>query len=189
MDVTLAQIILRAIHLLDEDPEDVEEFHDLFMAYANEGYRIAVTQYVKPRRSYVLRTDSQGRAPVAFADITRMVCVKNAQGRDVWFDIDADGEQLITAERDGEVTALCETAYPDMERDDDVPRIPPSLHAALADYICYRYLSSGNLARQSRAQVWSANFYRAMQAARPQGFGSVTRLRNLYAVTDARYRG
>ena len=71
--MTLAQIILRAIHLLDEEPEDVGEFHDLFMAFANEGYRIAVTQYVRPRQRFPVKTDKGGFAPLLFAHVTRVV--------------------------------------------------------------------------------------------------------------------
>lgn len=186
--MTLAQIILRAIHLLDEDPQDVDEFHDLFMAFANEGYRIAVTQYVKPRQRFPIRTDKNGSATMFFADVTRVVRLEDEMGYDVWFDVSEDGMRIETRRPGENLAALCEIGYPDMERDDDVPRLPAFLHPALADYICYRYLSSGNLARQSRAQVFSANFYRAMQTVRPQGMGSVTRLQNLYAVTSARYR-
>lgn len=186
--MTLAQIILRAINLLDEDPQDVDEFHDLFMAFANEGYRIAVTQYIKPRQRFPIRTDKNGSASLFFGDITRVVSLEDEMGYQVWFDLSEDGMRIRTRRPSENMLALCEIGYPDMEHDDDVPRLPAFLHPALADYICYRYLSSGNLARQSRAQVFSANFYRAMQAARPQGMGSVTRLQNLYAVTEARYR-
>lgn len=186
--MTLAQIILRAIHLLDEEPGDVDEFHDLFMAFANEGYRIAVTQYVRPRQRFPVKTDKGGFAPLLFAHVTRVVRLEDEMGCEVFFDLCEDGLRIKTRRPRENMVALCEIAYPDLERDDDVPRIPDFLHPALADYICYRYLASGNLARQSRAQVFSANFYRAMQAARPQGMGSVTRLQNLYAVTSARYR-
>lgn len=186
--MTLSQIILRAMRMLDEDPQDIDEFHDLFMAYANEGYRIAVTQYVKPRRKFFLKTDENGRSRVPAFDITRLVRIEDEDGRDVWFDLSQDGEQVITRLPKSNLTALCEISYPDMERDEEEPQIPVSLHAALADYICFRYLSTGNLAKQSRAQAWSTNFYRTMQMVRPQGMGSVTRLQNLYAVTQANYR-
>ncbi|MEI3413646.1 MAG: hypothetical protein V8Q88_00480 [Christensenellales bacterium] len=80
-----------------------------------------------------------------------------------------------------------EVAFYPLEDGQDEPQLPEYAHAALADYICYRHLSSGNLAKQSRAQFYQTSFYQAMQRIRPEGMGSVTRFRNLYEVTDARY--
>ena len=83
--------------------------------------------------------------------------------------------------------AVCEVAFYPLEDGKDEPQLPEYAHAALADYICYRHLSSGNLAKQSRAQFYQTSFYQTMQRIRPEGMGSVTRFRNLYEVTDARY--
>ena len=69
----------------------------------------------------------------------------------------------------------------------DEPLLPEYAQPALADYICYRHLSSGNLAKQSRAEFFRQSFYQQMRTINPQGAGSVTRMQNLYAVTDARY--
>ena len=82
---------------------------------------------------------------------------------------------------------MAEVSYPDMKSGSDVPRIDETAHAALCDYACWRFLSNGNLAKQSRAQHYSQRFYAAMRMLRPQGMGSVTGYRGLYAVTDARY--
>ena len=70
----------------------------------------------------------------------------------------------------------------------DEPQLPQYAHAALADYICYRHLSSGSLSKQSRAEFFRQSFYQQMRALSHEGEGSVTRKKNLYAVTDARYR-
>lgn len=187
--MTLAQIIKTAMMQLDEDPQDVDDFHDMFKAYANAGYHIAVTQYAKPREVRMLQTGKEGRAPVCFEDVRRVVSLTDEQGRDVPFDLDGDGMRVKTRAREATLRALCEVAYPAMERDEEEPRLPEHAHIALADYICYRHLSSGNMAKQSRAQHWQSQFYQAMQALRPQGFGSVTGFKYLYAVTDARYGG
>ena len=103
---------------------------------------------------------------------------RTGRGLHVWRD-DLTGKTL---------RAVCEVAFYPMEDGDDEPQIPEYAHAALADYICYRHLSSGNLAKQSRAQFYQNSFYQTMQRIRPQGMGSVTRFEHLYEVTDARYR-
>ena len=46
--MTLVQIMRLALRQLDEDVADLAEYRDLFVAYANQGYQIALTQYVKP---------------------------------------------------------------------------------------------------------------------------------------------
>ena len=107
------------------------------------------------------------------------------------YDLDPDGRGLHIWRVDlagKTLRAVCEVAFYPMEDGDDEPQIPEYAHAALADYICYRHLSSGNLAKQSRAQFYQNSFYQTMQRIRPQGMGSVTRFEHLYEVTDARYR-
>ena len=76
---------------------------------------------------------------------------------------------------------------PALQKATDEPQLPDFAHAALADYICYRHLSSGNLSKQSRAEFFRESFYQQMRALGYEGQGSVTRTKNLYTVTDARY--
>ena len=83
---------------------------------------------------------------------------------------------------------LLRTAFGDQNASELRGMLPAYAHAALSDYICYRHLSSGNLAKQSRAQFYQNSFYQEMNRIRPQGMGSVTRMRNLYEATDVRYR-
>lgn len=185
--MTLAQIKLLALRQLDEDPQDVSEYDDIFRAYANMGYGIAVREYLRPRETYAIQTDGEGRARMPGQEVARVVAVTDEEGRGVRFEIEADGERIHTDEKEKRLSAVCEVLYAPMEEDTDEPRLPADAHPALADYICYRHLSSGNLAKQSRAQFFLNSFYQQMRAIRPQGMGSVTRKRNLYAVSDVRY--
>ena len=171
--MTLSQLIAHALRQLDENAEDVSEYEESFKVYANMGYDIAVREYLKPRRTFCVDVDEKGNAPVPGMLVTRVVELRDEYGRDV------TGKTL---------RAVCEVAFYPMEDGNDEPQIPEYAHAALADYICYRHLSSGNLAKQSRAQFYQNSFYQTMQRIRPQGMGSVTRFEHLYEVTDARYR-
>ena len=108
----------------------------------------------------------------------------DAQGRPVRFSLSADGTALKTGEKEAGIRALCEVEWAALEEDTDEPRLPSYAHPALADYICYRHLSSGNLAKQSRARFFETSFYQQMRAMRPHGAGSVTRLCNLDAATN-----
>lgn len=190
--MTLGEIILQALRQLDEDPEDVGEYHDLFRAYANMGLHIAVREQLKPRRTFTLAVDGKGKASIRGYGAVRIVRVTDEAGREVWADLDADGQE-ITILRDDlagkRVTVLAETDAREMETDTDVPPIPEYAHPALCDYICYRHLSNGNMAKQQRAQFYLNSFYQQIRAIRPEGTGSVTRFCNLYAVTSAGYRG
>lgn len=185
--MTLAQIKLLALRQLDEDPQDISEYDDVFRAYANMGYHIAVSEYLRPRETYAIQTDKDGRAQMPGTNEARIAEITDEEGRAVCFEIEADGKTLRTGKRDKRLSAVCEILHPPMEEETDEPRLPAAAHPALADYICYRYLSSGNLAKQSRAQFFLNSFYQQMRAIRPQGMGSVTRERNLYAVSDVRY--
>ena len=166
--MTLSQIIAQALRQLDEDAEDVSEYEESFRVYANMGYDIAVREYLKPRRIFYTEVDEEGNAPVPGLTVVRVIELRD----------DLAGQTL---------RAVCEVAFYPLEDGQDEPQLPEYAHAALADYICYRHLSSGNLAKQSRAQFYQTSFYQAMQRIRPEGMGSVTRFRNLYEVTDARY--
>lgn len=189
--MTLSQIIRMALRQLDEDPGDVSEYDDLFRAYANIGYHIAVREYLHPREVRTLHTDECGAAPIGQTDIVRVVDVRRKveDGGPLYsvpFALTGDGRAVKT--RCGEETlyALCEVDYPAMSEETEEPKLPENVHHALADYICYRHLSSGNLAKQSRAQFYLSSFYQAMRQMKPDGFGSVTHEVNLYAVTDIR---
>lgn len=186
--MTLANIMKLALRQLDEAAEDIAEYDELFRSYANMGYMIALRLFLRPRETFELTTDDQGRADISALPVMRVVEMRNAQGRPVRFSLSADGRAIETEEKDTAVHALCEVERPALEADTDEPELPQYAHPALADYICYRHLSSGNLAKQSRAEFFRQSFYQQTRTLIPQGAGSVTRMRNLYAVTDARYR-
>ena len=185
--MTLAQIYRLALRQLGEDPADVSEYSDLFAVYANQGYKIAVEQYVKPKETMLLRTDDSGDAYIDGMDIVRVISLKDESGQEVYAQMREDGTALHTQRRNADLTAVCVVSYPELEEDTDEPRLPKSAHAALADYICYKYLSTGNMAKQSRAQHFRSEFYTSMQAMKPQVSGGVTRMKNLYTVSDARW--
>lgn len=188
--MTLSQIIAQALFQLDEDAEDVSEYEERFRVYANMGYDIAVREYLKPRRIFYTEVDEEGNAPVPGLTVVRVIELRDENGFDVGFDLDPCGRCFHVWRDDlaGQtLRAVCEVAFYPLEDGQDEPQLPEYAHAALADYICYRHLSSGNLAKQSRAQFYQTSFYQAMQRIRPEGMGSVTRFRNLYEVTDARY--
>ncbi|MBQ4265133.1 MAG: hypothetical protein IJB85_06445 [Clostridia bacterium] len=186
--MTLASIMKLALRQLDEAAEDISEYDELFKSYANMGYMIALKQFLRPRETLTLKTDKSGRADIRGMRISRVIEVCGEAGRHVWFDLTADGCAILTQEKEKKLSALCEMERAPLESDMDEPAMPQWAHAALADYICYRHLSSGNLAKQSRAEFFRQSFYQQMRALKPQGAGSVTRMKNLYSVTDVRYR-
>ena len=185
--MTLAGLMKLALRQLDETPEDISEYDELFRSYANMGYMIALRLFLKPRESFSLTTDEGGRADLSALPLGRVVQAEDENGRMVWFDVAADGGSIRTGVKDGRVKLLCEVEYPPMKGDTDEPRLPAYAHPALADYICYRHLSSGSLAKQSRAKFFESSFYQQMRAMKPQGAGSVTRLRHLYEATGTGY--
>lgn len=181
--MTLAQIMTLALRQLDEDAEDLSEYDDVFRAYAAEGYAIAMREYVRPRAVRLLYADGRGIACLEGQDIRRVVAVTDEKGRTIRFALLPDGRHIRTGARDAPLSALCEIEMPPLAGDTDEPRMPEYAHAALADYICYRHLSSGNLAKQNRAQFYYRSFLTQMGALRPDGFGSVTRFHGLYEAT------
>ena len=185
--MTLAQIMTLALRQLDEDPADLAEYDDLFRMYANEGYQIVMRDYYKPREHFDFTTDEKGAADITGRDIVRIVELRNALGMDVWFDLSVDGTTIYTREREKDLHAVAEIEVAPLARDMDVPLFPDWAHNVLVDYICYRHLSSGNMGKQQRAQFFLSQFHQGARRIRPQGVGSVTRFKNLYAVTDARY--
>lgn len=192
--MTLAQIMQLALRQLDEDPQDISEYDDMFRIYANMGYQTAMADYVKPRdvREYI--SDENGAFEIE-RDVRRVVRLEceSKSGhviKDVPFVLDAMGERISTTYPDARFTAICEVLPGNMERETDTPKhLPESAHPALADYVCYRHLSNGNMAKQSKAQFYLQQFYQAMRQIRPQGMGSVKGFKHLYAVTDVRYMG
>ena len=186
--MTLAGIMKLAMRQLDEAIEDIAEYDELFRSYANMGYMIALRQFYRPRETFALKTDRYGRADLSALPVRRVVAVKNAKGDEVRFALAADGGAIETGAKEETLQALCEVERKPMQKETDEPQLPDYAHAALADYVCYRHLSSGSLSKQSRAEFFRQSFYQQMHAITPQGAGSVTNQKNLYAVTAAQYR-
>ena len=184
----LAEIMQLALRQLDEDPADVSDYDDLFRRYANEGYHIVMRDHYKPRKMIQIETDEHGAADISGLDIVRVIELHGKHPGGVWFDLALDGTKIFTREKNAVLDAMVETEIPMLTRDADEPQFPEWAHSCLADYICYRHLSSGSLAKQSRAEFFYQSFYQQMRALRPQGAGSVTRMKNLYSATEAAYR-
>ena len=186
--MTYAQIKQLALRQLDEDPHDMDEFGDLLGTYVNEGYQTALIDYYRPREVYTLKTDAEGNADLTGLKILHIAQVTDhPHGHSAWATQDSTGETLHTAVHNGEVKLTALVTYPDMTEDSEEPRIPTWAHAALADYACYRFLSNGNMAKQSRAQFYMQRYLTQMERIRPVAMGHVSGLRNLYAATDARW--
>ena len=186
--MTYAQIKQLALQQLDEDPADMAEFGEMLGMYVNEGYQTALLDHLRPKETYTLSTNEDGDANIEGLGIVRVTDVREAEhGYSAWATLSGMGDKLHTAVKDGKIKVLAIVAKKDMVLEGDVPQIPEWAHSALADYACFRFLSNGNMAKQSRAQFYYQRFATAMQRIMPQGSGSVTGYRNLYAVTDARW--
>lgn len=186
--MTLAQIMMLAMRQLDEDAQDIGEYEDVFKVYANIGYGIAVREFLSPKEWYTLHTDEKGTAPIPGERIVRVVETREKEsGREIAYRLTSDGKRLMFAQRETEVGALCEVSYPELKCPADEPRLPECVHYALADYICYRHLSSGSAAKQSRAEFFLRSFYAAMKLLGAQGAGAARDYKNLYVVSDIRY--
>lgn len=186
--MTLVQIMRMALRQLDEDPADLSEYDDMLRLYANEGYRLILTDYLKPREWLTLRVDEHGLCDIWGTGILRVVRVEYRH-REVPFELTEHGKALRVMDNVGEehdVYALCEMVYPPMVADTDEPRLPESAAAALVDYMCYRMLMNGNLAKQSRAQGYLSSFSNQVRRIQPDGFRSVTRFKGLYEETALR---
>jgi len=181
--MTLATIMKLAMRQLDEQETDLSEYEELFRHYANMGYMIALRQYLRPRLKLELESDGYGDVRLEDARIERVVEVRDAMGRRMPFAMDADGETLHLGAGWQTVCVLCEYAFPPMEDGLSAPMLPEYAQPALADYICYRHLSSGSLSKQSRAAFFRDSFYEQMRAIRRQAEGSVTGLKNLHEAT------
>ena len=186
--MTYAQIKQLALQQMDEDPADMAEFGEMLGLYVNEGYQTALLDHLRPRETYTLTTDKDGEANIEGLGIQRIVDVREAEhGYSAWATLSGMGDKLHTAVRDAKIKVLALVTYPDLALENDTPRLPEWAHTALADYACFRFLSNGNMAKQSRAQFYYQRFAAAMQRIMPQGSGSVTGFKNLYTVTDARW--
>lgn len=183
--MTLAQIMKLALRQLDEDPADIAEYEELFKVYANTGYQILLRSYYKPKATMQMQTDEDGAIYIDGMGIVRVASVSNEHGMDVWFDISQDGEKLLTSLQDAQVTVVYEEEMPDLDLGNE-PNLPAHAHPALVDYICYRHLSTGNLAKQSRAEFFRQNFYAQAQQLRPKSGSGVRQTKNLYAATSIR---
>lgn len=175
-----------ALQQLDEDPSDVDEYGDMLGAYLNEGYQIALRRYVKPRVLLMLHTDEDGVAIIE-DDIEKIIDVKDEHDGFTWHTLSGSGDRLHTTAKDQTVRVLCVVNKPDMVAGSDEPQMPSFAHGALVDYACYRYLSNGNMGKQSRAQFYYQRFLELMSMVKPEGSGSVTGYKRLYTVTDPRY--
>lgn len=186
--MTLSQIMTLALRQLGEEESDLAEYEDSFRIYANIGYGIAVKEFLSPKEWFSLRTDESGLAPVPDERVVRVVQILDGEtGAQLAHRLTLDGQHIALRERERDVGALCEVSHPLLKAADDVPLLPEGVHHALADYICFRHLSCGSLAKQRRAEFFRESFYAAMRRLRPQGMGATTDYRNLYMVTDVRY--
>ncbi len=184
--MTLGRIKLLALRQLDEDPQDISEYDGVFTMYANMGYAIAVREYLRPRAMRLITTDENGCAEAE--GVVRVIELRDEAGNPVSFMPTADGKGICTASRKVSLTAICEINYPDLEKETDEPKLPENVHSALADYICYRHLSTGSLTKQNRAQFFLASFLQQMRTIRPAWRGSTSRYKNLFEVTACRKR-
>lgn len=185
--MTLAQIMRLALRQLDEDPADIDDFRDLFVEYVNEGYLKAVNDYLKPRKSFDIVTDDHGDAVIKGWHVRSIVYAKSERGDDLLVDVNPEGDSIHIHDRaywEKPITLLCRIEYPPLSEDTDEPRIPQSAHLGLVDYVCYKYKSIGNLAKQSQAQPYLSQYLSAMQSIEPVADGSVTHRKNLYRATS-----
>lgn len=186
--MTLAQIMQLALRQMDEETAEISEYGDLFRRYANEGYQYAMRDAVRPRETIALETDENGRADLQGMGVLRIAALYDQEGRAVCAELSADGLALLTGEKEKTLTAVAEMEPGQLLEDMDVPQMPEWAHGALADYICYRHLSGGGLSKQKQAQFYYGMYSQALRRLMPQGTGSVTGAKNLYEVTDVRYR-
>lgn len=187
--MTLSQIMTLALRQLDEDPQDISEYDELFRIYANAGLRFAIAEYVKPRVQIEAESDENGTIAMPH-DWVRIVDIRlsgESVRRNVFFELAPTGDAIKTAYPNKSFTIVAEVRGRDMEAGTDEPEyLPEEAHMALCDYVCYRHLMNGNMAKQSRAQQYLQAYYTALRQLRPQGFGSVTAWRNLYEASDIR---
>lgn len=183
--MTVSDILSAALRELDEDPADIGEYRDKFMLYLNMGYQTILRKYYRPRETLPMRTDENGLLNLYGYDVESVLSIRDENGRTVSFTPCADDSgDVQTPARNAEVLVLCQMNCPPLAQDGDEPRLPEHAQYALVWYICYKQLSSGNLAKQSRAQVYMQGFYDVMSMLRPMGTGSVKTYTNFYEATN-----
>ena len=185
--MTLAEIMRLALRQLDEDPADIAEYDELFRMWANQGYQIVLQNYFKPRDTLMLSTDETGMIDVSELNLVNIVSLRGMDGREEPYALSEDGMSILTNKKSVPMVMVCEAVVKPLERDTDVPVFPEHVHSMLVDYICYKHLLRGNMAKQSRAQAFQSEFYRQAQLLRGASEGSVTHMKNLYTVSDVRY--
>ena len=181
--MTVNQIMTDALLELDEDCSDLNEYRQKFQRYINDGYQIAVRDYLKPRRRETLRTDEKGMLSLAWMPVVRVIGVFDGDGREIPFEISAEGTEVKTGVKNRNVHLLYQTEYKALVEDLDSPQLPDFAHSALVDYVCYRHLSSGSMAKQAKAQYYLRNFNDMLFRLTPEAHGSVRNFRNLYEST------
>lgn len=184
--MTLANIMKLAMRQLDEDPADIAEHEELFKVFANAGYQILLRNYYKSKSTMQMQTGEDGEVYLEGFGIVRVIAVRSEHGRELLFNISEDGERLITPLHNAQVTVIYEEEMPELDKGDE-PRLPSYVHPALADYICYRHLSLGNMAKQSRAEFFRQSFYTQAQQLNPKNGSGVRQVKNLYTATSIRY--
>lgn len=170
---------------MDEDPADICDYDEKFRMYLNMGYQLILRKYYKPRETVIVCTDKEGRLNLIGYDVEEIVTMQTVDGRPVTYEVHPDGRnEYQTSVYGQQVAIVYVTNYPPLVNELDEPRLPEHVHYALVNYICYKHLSSGNLAKQSRAQYYLQSFYEAMGMLKPAGTGSVKTYMNFYAATD-----
>lgn len=186
--MTLAQMMRLALCQLDEDPADIAEYEERFRMYANDGYHILLREYLKPVDTFAVVTDTSGDIDIRDLPITDILNIKDEGGLEVYWHKTLDGLFVRTNKSDAKLHMTARVEYPALESMSDEPKLPEHGHSALVDYICYRYLSTGNLAKQSRARAFQNSFYTGARRIRSATRGAVTHMMNLYAASDIRSR-
>lgn len=178
-------IFKHALLEMDEDPADISDYDEKFKMYLNMGYQLIVRKYYKPRETVVVRTDKEGYLNLYGYNVEEIVAMQTVDGRPVTYEVHPDGRnEYQTSARGQKVAVVYVTSYPPLVDELDEPNLPEHVHYALVNYICYKHLSSGNLAKQSRAQYYLQSFYEAMGMLKPTGSGSVKTYTNFYAATE-----
>lgn len=186
--MTLAQIMRLALCQLDEDPADIADYDERFRMYANDGYHILQREYLKPIETFSVTTDWNGDADVRDRHVTDIISVKDGDGRDVYWYKDISGQFVHTSRADATLHVTSHVEYPPLEKMDDEPKIPEHGHSALVDYICFRFLQTGNMAKQSRSQAYQSSFYTTARRIRSENRGAMTHMVGLYEASDVRSR-
>lgn len=183
--MTVGEILTAAMHELDEDPADLNEHRARFMLYLNTGYQTILRKYYRPRETLCMHTDEDGWLNLYGHDVEQVLSIRDHRGRHVSFTpCDDDSGDVEIGLRDADVYVLCQVNCPPLGDITDEPKLPEHAHYALVLYICWKHLQSGNLAKQSRAQVYMNGFYEVMNMLQPMGTGSVKTYTNFYAATN-----